>query len=132
MVQQVNMIDQTHEKRYFSSDSHGADTTQSRVGARTNPYNQNQMMATKVSFNGKVRKDQSDLLRSNFTRIGSSEKNFIDGQIRITQLCENLNLKQSDVLNEANKLLKDIEDNKALKGHSLETKVACVIVFASR
>lgn len=47
-------------------------------------------------------------------------------------MCENLNLKQSDVLNEANKLLKDIEDNKALKGHSLETKVACVIVFASR
>jgi transcription initiation factor TFIIIB Brf1 subunit/transcription initiation factor TFIIB len=36
------------------------------------------------------------------------------------------------VLNEAFKLLKDIEDNKALKGHSLETKVACVIVFASR
>ena len=43
-----------------------------------------------------------------------------------------MNLKQSDVLNEANKLLKEIEDNKALKGHSLETKVACVIVFASR
>lgn len=36
------------------------------------------------------------------------------------------------MLNEAYKLLKDIEDNKALKGHSLETKVACVIVFASR
>ena len=26
MVQQVNMIDQTNEKRYFSSDVHGADT----------------------------------------------------------------------------------------------------------
>lgn len=36
------------------------------------------------------------------------------------------------MLHEANKLLKDIEDHKALKGHSLETKVACVIVFASR
>lgn len=43
-----------------------------------------------------------------------------------------MNLKQSDVLNEAYKLMKDIEDNKALKGHSLDTKVACVIVFASR
>jgi hypothetical protein len=39
MVQQVNMIDQTNEKRYFSSDVHGADTNQSRVGTRTNPYN---------------------------------------------------------------------------------------------
>ena len=28
--------------------------------------------------------------------------------------------------------LKEIEEKKALKGHSLETKVACVIVFASR
>ena len=35
-------------------------------------------------------------------------------------------------MNESYKLLKDIEDHKALKGHSLETKVACVIVFASR
>jgi hypothetical protein len=39
MVQKANMIDPTLEKRYFSSDTGGADTQQSRVGARSNPYN---------------------------------------------------------------------------------------------
>jgi hypothetical protein len=63
------MIDQTHEKRYFSSDVHGADTQQSRVGAKSNPYNQNQIMTTKISFSGKNKKNY-ELMRGNFPRMG--------------------------------------------------------------
>ena len=74
------MIDQTNEKRYFSTDVHGADTTQSRVGARSNPYLINQTMTTKVCGSNQAAKD---LIRGNFPKIATSEKNIYEGIQRI-------------------------------------------------
>ena len=47
-------------------------------------------------------------------------------------LASALNLAQQDILNKSKEMLYRIEEAKALKGHSIETKVALVVFMTAR
>ena len=59
---------------------HGADSSQSRVGARSNPYMLNQSMTTKVTGSNKA---AQELNRVNYPKLEVSDKNIIEGHQRI-------------------------------------------------
>ena len=67
-----------------------------------------------------------------YPKIGGFEKNITQGFNRIRLVAESLNLNHQDVKNMAFEYLKRIEDNKLLKGKSLDAKVAVVIFMAAR
>ena len=122
------MIDQTNEKRYFSSDMAGADASGSRVNTKSNPYLQNSAPTTNISGTCNYAKE---LNRGNYPKMNASDKNLHDGMARIRQLTDALNMR-GDVINVAYHYLKETEESKELKGRSLEAKVAVCVLMASR
>ena len=128
IVSQLSMIDQTNEKRVFSSDLQGADQSASRIQQRGNPYmpQQDQIMITGNS------KEAKNLQKYTLNKYDGYERNMSEGMTKIRLLAESLNLNHADVKLQAMEYLKRIEENKILKGKSLDAKVGCVIFYAAR
>lgn len=129
IVQMHSMIDQTNEKRHFSNELQGADASGNRVNARGNPFLPSQGLYTEIIGNSK---EVKNLQKLHYPKIGGFEKNITQGFNRIRLVAESLNLNHQDVKNMAFEYLKRIEDNKLLKGKSLDAKVAVVIFMAAR
>ena len=122
------MIDQTNEKRVFSSDGGGADHSGSRVQARGNPY---MPQSDQIVIEGSS-KEANALKTSYINKYDGYERNLAEGQTKIRLLAESLNLNHADVKAAAYEYLKKIEDSKMLKGKSLDSKVGCVMYYAAR
>ena len=127
-VQQHSIIDQTNEKRVFSSDGGGADHSGSRVQARGNPY---MPQSDQIVIEGSS-KEANALKTSYINKYDGYERNLAEGQTKIRLLAESLNLNHADVKSHAYEYLKKIEDTKILKGKSLDSKVGCVMFYAAR
>ena len=130
VVSQVSMIDQSNEKRNFSSEQGGADSTNNRVNASSNnPFLPSQGLSTTIAGTSA---DAKELNKQHYQKIDNHEKNISEGIKRIKQLGEALNLKHGNVMEEAMYNMKKIEDSKELRGKSLEAKVAVAVFVAAR
>ena len=126
VVNKSQMIDQKIEKFNFTSELAGADASGGRVNAVSIAFGGGSAtMRVGGSANDKTQNKQ------NFPHMTAMEKNITDGRIRINQLATSLLLSQS-VKSLAVTYLQKVEESKALKGRSLDAKVAVVILIASR
>ena len=128
IVSQLSMIDQTNEKRMFSSDLGSADQSASRVQQRGSPYLPHN---DSIVISG-TSKEAKALQNYPMNKYDGHDRNLAEGQTKIKLLAENLNLCHADIKAMAFDYLKKIEDNKILKGKSLDAKVGCVMYYAAR
>mmetsp|Transcript_80213 Transcript_80213/g.111060 ORF Transcript_80213/g.111060 Transcript_80213/m.111060 type:complete len:198 (+) Transcript_80213:445-1038(+) len=125
----MGLIDQTNEKRYFSSETSGADATQSRINGKANPYLPNSGTQTMIAGTSNAAKE---LQKISYPNVSTEEKNISKGISRLREVADLLNLRQDDVMNYACELMKKIEKSGDLRGRSMEAKVATIIFTASR
>jgi len=94
IVQEANIIDQTNEKRQFSSEIFGTDNAQNRVNAgRINPYLSGLGLDTIIDGKSKGVKE---LNRHNYPKVLAQDKNMQKGMKKISDVSYALNLNQRE------------------------------------
>jgi len=77
-------------------------------------------------------KEAKALQNYSMNKFDGTERNLAEGKAKINLLAELLNLNHADVKYLAFAYLKKIENDKILKGKSLDAKVGCVMYYAAR
>lgn len=78
-----------------------------------------------------TRKETQSMQKHHMNRYDGHERNLAEGNQKIKQVVRSVNLDHDDVKKKAHEFLRKIEDQKVLRGKSLDVKVACVVFAAA-
>jgi transcription initiation factor TFIIB len=125
-IHEMNIIDEASEWRNFGSESSGG-ADMNRVGGPVNSSLDSGGISATITGT-----TDTKLINSN-NRISSNakDKNKIKGWAIIKEICRDIHITKQ-VEQDAKDLFSLVEDNEKLKGKKLYSKVASVIMIASR
>ena len=132
MILGNRVIDTRSEWRTFSnSDDNKADA--SRVGAASDPILEgtNHLDSTMISNSDGGTGRSKDLNKAQIKVVGKTEKHLLNAFRQIQVMCEQIGLSRL-VVDCAKQFFKKVEDEKLLKGKSVESVIAACIYIACR
>ena len=133
----MNLIDQTNERRNYTSETGGADQEANRINnVGGNRWAAEQVPSTNISFSrsgGVLGKRHANSLNANhYDKEETKIRNIRTGQRRVTEVAGYLNLRHGDVVDQAHYYINQIEFRELLIRMILEAKVALALYISAR